>query len=266
MLRTVLDLEKYTIGAEDGTIGRVKDFYFDDEAWVVRYIVVKTGAWLVGREVLISPFSIGNPDAEGKVLPVSITKEQVRNSPPIDSQKPISRQHEIGYLGYYGYPYYWGGTGLWGASAYPAAMLTGLSLGGAQADGAGCPTEARRGQNDDQHLRSCEAVKGYHIHATDGDIGHVEGFLVDDQTWAIRYLIVNTSNWWVGHQVLVAAEWIEDVSWWQSKVTTTLNRQQIKDAPAYDPGRALNRSDEEGIYLHYNRRAYWQAIKGHEAA
>ena len=125
MLRSVSELEKYTIGAADGAIGSVKDCYFDDEAWVIRYLVVATGAWLVGREVLISPFSVGDPDENARVLPVSLTKDQVRHSPNIDSEKPVSRQHEIGYSAYYGYPNYWGGAGFWGEVAYPRAVMTG---------------------------------------------------------------------------------------------------------------------------------------------
>jgi hypothetical protein len=277
MFRSVTDLEKYTIDATDGTIGRVKDCYFDDEAWVIRYFVIETGAWLVGREVLISPFSVGDPDDKAKLLPVSITKDQVKHSPSIDSQKPVSRQHEMGYSAYYGYPCYWGGTGLWGESAYPSAMLTGLGLGlgasdiayrKAQANNEDT-ADAREGQrhtNVDQHLRSCEAVRGYHVHACDGDIGHVDGFLVDERTWAIRYLIVNTSNWWLGHQVLVAPAWFDEVGWVHSKLTTGLTRQDIKDAPAYDPLLSLNRDHEEGIYRHYRRRGYWHDKKELEAA
>ena len=104
----------------------MKDFYFDDLAWVVRYLVVETGSWLSSRKVLISPIAIGHPDWAERVLPVSITKEQVKNSPDIDTDKPVSRQHEMQYLGYYGYPSYWGGAGLWGSGAYPGAMLTGV--------------------------------------------------------------------------------------------------------------------------------------------
>jgi PRC-barrel domain protein len=276
MLRSVTELEKYTIGAADGTIGSVKDCYFDDEAWVIRYLVVETGAWLVGREVLISPFSVGDPDEKGRVLPVSITKDQVRNSPGIDSQKPVSRQHEMGYSAYYGYPYYWGGAGPWGAGAYPGAMLMGgLGMGASDigytrpngnADDAAYTRETQGHANDEQHLRSCEAVKGYHIHATDGDIGHVDGFLADEQTWAIRYLIVNTSNWWLGHQVLIAPDWFEEVSWVYSKVTTSLTRQEINNAPAYDSLLSLNRGAEEGIYRHYQRKGYWHDKNGREAA
>jgi len=276
MLRSVSELEKYTIGAADGAIGSVKDCYFDDEAWVIRYLVVATGAWLVGREVLISPFSVGDPDENARVLPVSLTKDQVRHSPNIDSEKPVSRQHEIGYSAYYGYPNYWGGAGFWGEVAYPRAVMTGGAGLRSSADAhprsqdhpehALYARETTRQTNEDQHLRSCEAVKGYDLHATDGDIGRVDGFLVDERTWAIQYLIVNTSNWWSGHQVLIAPAWFEDVSWVYSKVTTSLTRQEVKNAPAYDSQLALNRGDEEGIYRHYRRQGYWHDKNGREAA
>jgi hypothetical protein len=258
MLRNSSDLETFRIGASDGTIGSVKDFYFDDDAWVIRYVVVDTGGWLGGREVLISPFSIGTPDWDEQILPVTITKEQVKHSPLIDTDRPVSRQQETAYLGYFGYPYYWGGAGLWGESAYPGAMLGGVAFDSDVAyTKAALAEDKRRHALDDPHLRSCTAVKGYHLHATDGDIGHIQGFIVDERTWAIRYLIVNTSNWWLGHQVLLAPAWIDEVSWVDSKVATSLNRQQIKDAPVYDPEGQLSRGDEEGIYRHYGRRGYW---------
>jgi hypothetical protein len=126
--------------------------------------------------------------------------------------------------------------------------------------------EAQRHASDDHHLRSCAAVKGYHVHASDGDIGHVDGFLVDERTWAIRYLVVNTSNWWLGHQVIIAPAWIRDVSWTSSTVTTSLSRQEVKDSPAYDSGVAPSRVDEEGIYRHYQREGYWHEKHGREAA
>ena len=275
MLLNVKELESYRIGASDGVIGSVKDFYFDDDSWVIRYVVVDTSAWLGGRDVLISPYSIGVPDVGGKLLPVSITKERVKSSPSIDIHKPVSRQHEMEYLGYYGYPYYWGGTGLWGEGAYPGAMLGGVGLTGsdlaftraqAASDRGELQAEEARRAHEDPHLRSCNAVKGYHLQATDGEVGHVQGYLVDDRSWAIQYLIVNTSNWWVGHQVLVAPEWIEDVSWLYSKVNVNLNRQQIKDAPTYDPNVALSREDEAGLYRHYGRKTYWPAGASRAAA
>ncbi|MBK5207437.1 MAG: PRC-barrel domain-containing protein [Polaromonas sp.] len=261
MLRSMNDLEDCAIRATDGTIGQVKDLYFDDKAWVIRYLVVDTGTWLSSRKVLISPIAIGHPNWMEKVLPVSITKEKVKNSPAIDTDKPVSRQHEMAYMGYYGYPYYWGGAGFWGGGAYPGMLMTGYSGFGAarpEVEEAYARAEAARHQDDDLHLRSCKAVKGYHIHASDGDIGHVQGLLVDEETWAIRYIIVDTSNWWLGHQVLIAPQWIQDVSWPDAKVSVNLTRQAVKDAPAYDAAAQLDRNQESGIYEHYGRPGYWE--------
>jgi hypothetical protein len=260
MLRSAKTLEGFAIGATDGKIGKVKDFYFDDQAWAIRYVVADTGSWL-GREVLISPYSIGEPDWATRLLPVKVTKEQIRNCPGIDSDMPISRQHERSYLGYYGYPFYWGGAGLWGEDSYPGTMLA--EMGESAYRGY---LKSPSDEEGDPHLRSCEAVKGYHIHASDGDIGHIQGFVVDDYTWSIRYLIVNTSNWWVGHQVLVSPEWIQEISWPQSKVTTNLDREAIKTSPPYDGSGALDRDAEVVIYNHYDRNGYWQEKRTRVAA
>lgn len=263
MLRNVKDLEGYAVGATDGTIGHVNDFYFDDRAWVVRYLVVDAGAWLASRKVLVSPIAIGRPDWAERLLPVQLTKEQVRNSPDIDTDKPVSRQHEMDYLEYYGYPYYWGGAGYWGVGMYPNLMMPGYGGYGspqairAEEQGAYARAEAEHARAEDPHLRGCRAVMKYHVHATDGDIGHVDGMLLDDATWAVRYLIVNTSNWWQGHQVLVAPQWIDDVRWSDSKVSVKLTRQAIKDAPVYEPESAPDRGHEVGLYKHYGRAGYW---------
>jgi hypothetical protein len=235
MLRGLKDLESYAIHATDGNIGQVKDFYFDDEAWVIRYLVVGTGTWLAGRKVLISPIAIGHPNWTERILPVSITKEQVKESPDIDTEKPVSRQHELRYVAYYGYQNYWGGAGLWGAVPYPSMM----------------------DQAEDLHLRSCKAIIGHHIQATDGEIGHVQGLLVDDETWAIRYLVADTANWWLGHRVLIAPQWIQEVSWSNTAVSVDLTRQAVKGAPPYDSAAQLEREQEVGIYKHYGLPGYW---------
>ena len=198
MLRSMKDMEDYTIGATDGSIGRVKDFYFDDQAWVIRYLIVATGDESPQRKVLISPISIGRPNWSEKILPVSLTRAQVRKSPDIDTDKPVSRQHEMGYLGYYGYGTYWGGGGLWGAGIYPDELQAGLQNEVSGADA--------RHPGDDVHLRSGNEIMRYYVHASDGDLGHVQGLIVDEKSWAIRYIIVNTSNWWLGHEVLIAPE------------------------------------------------------------
>jgi sporulation protein YlmC with PRC-barrel domain len=249
------DMEDYTIGATDGIIGRVQDFYFDDEAWVIRYLVVKGGNGSSRRQVLISPIAIGQPNWSEKILPVSLTRAQIQSSPDIDTHKPVSRQHEMGYLGYYGYGMYWGGGGLWGAGIYPDELQAGLQ------------TEAVNGevphQGDDVHLRSGNAIMRYYVHASDGDIGHVQGLIVDEKSWAIRYIIVNTSNWWLGHQVLIAPEWIDDVDWAESKLSIDLTRQAIKDSPHYDPSASLSREQEAQIHTHYGRAGYWPRESKH---
>lgn len=261
MLRSEKSLEGFTIGATDGAIGKVKDFLFDDQAWAIRYVVVDTSSWLGGREVLVSPYGIGKPNWVAKALPVNVTQEQIKNSPGIETDKPVSRQNERSYLGYYGYPYYWGGTGLWGEESYPGTRLTGMEASAYR----GYLT-APSDDDGDPHLRSCEAVKGYHVHASDGDIGHIQGFIVDDYTWSIRYLIVNTSNWWVGHEVLVSPEWIQDFSYSESKVTTNLDREAIKASPVYDANVVLNRDAEADIYNHYGRHGYWPENRNRVAA
>ncbi len=263
MLRNNQDLENFKISASDGEIGHVKDFYFDDDAWAARYLVVETGTWLSSRKVLISPISVREPDWVGRTLPVSITKEQVRNSPAIDTDKPVSRQHEEQVLGYYGYPYYWGGGGMWGEGLYPYAMVpgyAGYAVDQVEFDRemqAYARDERARHRNDNPHLRSCKAVTGYHIQASDGEIGHVSGFLVDDQTWAIRYLVIDTSNWWVGHKVLIAPPWIQGVHWSDETVAVDLTREAIKSAAPYNPDAGWSRDQELDLYRHYGRSGYW---------
>jgi len=266
MLRSLDDLKQYAIHATDGDIGRVSDFYFDDVGWAIRYLVVDTGSWLTGRKVLITPISIGKPGWPNKTLPVAITMEQVKNSPDIDTEKPVSRQHEGEFLGYYGYPDYWDGAGLWGAGVYPGMMVPGLS----NDELLRLPTRGRvddrtrqfkpspEHKADDVHLRSCREVSGYHIHASDGDIGHVSGMLVDEQTWAIRYLIIDTSNWWLGHQVLIAPLWIDQIQWPEEQVSVNLTRQQIQDAMTYDATVRLERTQETEMHEHYGRVGYWE--------
>ena len=271
MLRSMKDLENCTIGATDGAIGKVKDFYFDDDDWAVRYLVVETGSWLDSRQVLISPISLLKPDWAARSLPASITQAQVRHSPGIDTDKPVSRQHEQDYLGYYGYPAYWGGTGLWGEGVVPYGLVPeSVGSGGFVATRAEQEREAEayaaakraRHRQDDPHLHSCQAVIGYHLQATDGEIGHVEGMLVDEETWAIRYLIVNTSNWWLGHQVLVAPQWVSAVHWAEESVFIDLTRVSIQEAPPFDSTAELNRLTEMGLYKHHGRPGYWSGGAG----
>jgi hypothetical protein len=245
VLRASGDILGCTLGAQDGTIGTVTDFYIDDEVWVIRYLIVSTADGTPDRKVLIMPAVLGTPDWAGKVLPVTITREQVRGSPDIDTDKPVSRQQEMGYLGYYGYGKYWGGGGLFGAAAYPDILQAGLQPRPAVHGGQG---------SDDPHLRSGNVLLRYYIHAADGDIGHVDGFIVDDRSWAIRYLVVQTSNWWPGNRVLVAPETIDAVSWADCMISLDTTRDAVREAPPYDASQPIG--VEPDLYRHASRDSH----------
>jgi PRC-barrel domain len=225
MLTNANRLKGLVIQATDGEIGTVDQFYFDDETWAIRYLTVETGGWLGDRQVLISPISVVHAAWQAKRLDVALTKKQVENSPNIDTHKPVSRQHEAEYLGYYGYPYYWGGPYLWGPAYYP------LGLAVPTASSKEALADRIRRESMDSHLRSTEAITGYHIQATDGEIGHLEGFIVDDEVWAIRYIVVATRNWWPGKKILISPSWIQDASWEASKVYVGLSQHTIKNGP-----------------------------------
>ena len=251
MLKHANHLKGLAIRATDGEIGTVDQLYFDDESWTIRYLTVKTGSWLEDREVLISPFSVTNVDWPAKRLDVALTKKQVKDSPSIDTQRPVSRQYETEYLGYYGYPDYWGSPFLWGPVSYPLGSAIPLAVSkDALAD------KIRRATTD-SHLRSTAAVTGYHIEAMDGEIGHVAGFFMDDETWAIRYIEVATRNWWPGKKVLFSPEWIQKVSWVDSKVYVGLYRDAIQTGPPFVDSVPLTREYEDRLYRHYGRPPYW---------
>jgi hypothetical protein len=244
-------LNGFAIHAKDGEIGTVDQFYFDDETWAIRYLTVDTGGWLGGRKVLISPISVSNADWQARRLDVALTKKQVENSPDILTHQPVSRQHEAAYLGYYGYQTYWGGPNMWGPVSYPSGLVGPIDASPAEL------ADMLRRESPDSHLRSAEAVTGYNIDAADGEIGHVAGFIIDDRAWAIRYIEVATQNWWPGKKVLVSPNWVERVSWAESKVLVALTRESIQNGPAYDESMPISREYENRLYAHYGRPPYW---------
>ena len=254
MIRSIKHLKKFELVAADGRVGAVDDFYFDDQRWAIRYVVADTGNWLPGRRVLISPMSVARTEWGEQRLLLSITRDQVKDSPPIDAHRPVSRQHEADYLSYYGYPYYWGHAGLWGAHAYPMLPSPAeLARARARTD----ELRQQAAEQGDTHLRSSSDVLHYGIRATDGDLGHVEDFLFDDWSWAIRYLVVDTSKWWFGKHVLVAPEWIGDISWAERTVAVDVSRDSLKSAPQYDRAEHVDRQWEASYYGHLQRPGYW---------
>jgi hypothetical protein len=224
MLRSIKQLYGNKLGALDGDIGHVKDFYFDDQNWAVRYVVADTGSWLTGRLVLISPYSLGRLAQAGKVLSVNLTRKQIEDSPSIESHKPVSRQYEEEYHNYYGWPYYWQGDALWGMSGVPMMALPSKPS---------AAESAAQTNRPDAHLRSAKAVNGYHLRATDALLGHVCDFMMDDQSWAIGQLVIKTGNRFSGKEVQVPASKADRISYEDSTVFLAMTSEAVEQSPAH---------------------------------
>lgn len=245
MLRSLKQMKGFYLVASDGDLGTVDDVYFDDDHWTVRYMVVDTGGWLSGRQVLIMPHAVSRVDFEDRSVHVKLSKQQIEDSPSIDSDKPVSRQHEKSLYDYYGFPYYWGSPFAWGAAGVPgfAGIVTpaGLPVDAASAESARHVEslhEAEEDQQADPHLRSGREVMGYSIHASDGNIGHVEDFLFNEEDWSLQMMEIDTRDWLPGKHVLVPAHSIREVSWDGQRVDIGMTKDEIsnsQDADSVNP-------------------------------
>jgi hypothetical protein len=252
MLRNAHSFERFELHARDAVLGHVRDLYFDDEHWIVRYFVADTGGWLAGRRVLISTTAVQRPEWERRLLPVDLTQEQVRNSPGVDIEQPVSRDEELLLTQYYNWPTYWGLSGAGYADgnmgmSVPPPVLPDPALEKLVRDRVTHSIVA------EHHLRSVRNVTGHAIEATDGAIGHVEDFLVDDQRWEICYLVVDTRNWLPGKKVLIAPDWIAQIGWETEKVFVDLSRQAVQGSPPYDPAHPPAEDYMRRLHDHYGR-------------
>jgi len=253
MKRSINSLLGYTIKGTDGEIGKVEEFYFDDRTSTIRYMVVKTGGWFSGKKVLVSTEAFQKPDWESKTFSVNLTLEKIKNSPEIDIDKPVSLQQEELMRGYYSWPGYYGygmfgywGLGMWG---YPVAEVNATENELKQ-------MKATEHEHDNPHLRSTQEVTGYDIHATDGDIGEVEDFIIDDTTWKIYFLVVETGNWFSGKKVLISPQWIKDVKWQEQEVSINHSKDEVKNSPEYDSSQEINETYEHSINDYYGKEIY----------
>ena len=256
MLRSIYETIGYKLKAGDDVFGKVRDFLFDEDQWTIRWLVADTGSWLPGRKVLISPITLGDPDWNAGQFPVRMTREEIEKSPGLDLDAPVSRQYEKRWLDEYGWPYYWGpglmagGGGVWAGAMEPQALL--MQQQREDKDYDATPEE------EDDVLRSVTGVLGYHLQAADGDCGHVEDFIIDETTWTIGYLVVDTRNWLPGRKVLIAPAWMQSIDWADRVVTCGLQQEQIKNSPEYDPTEPITRDYEQQLYDFYGRPVYWR--------
>lgn len=234
-LRKLNDLKGYSLNAIDGEIGELEEIYFDDEYWVVRYLIVSTGNWLQEDRVLIVPGVINGIFEEIRSIDVELTRDQIRHCPPVDTEMPVARHYEQEYHNHYGWEPYWSVDPMLGSSAYIPQPVDDV------------PAKVP----EDPHLRSSNEVEGYRIHASNGNIGHVNDFIVEDKGWKISYLEIDTRNWLPGKHVLIAPSWVRQIVWAEHEVTVDLSREIIQTAPAYDPSELISHEYEVALHKHY---------------
>jgi hypothetical protein len=250
MLFAVSGLIGCPIAASDGRIGAVKDFLFDDRSWGIRWVEVDTGGWLPGRKVLIHPSAVSPLSvppkprlpmmSQGDLLEVAVnlTRRQIEESPEAREDDPVSKDMASLLYDYYGWDPDWGATNS-GESAIVAEAAEHRAAG------------IESGPEGDPHLHSAASVAGYHVHASDGELGHVENLLADDARWDIRYLVIATRNWWPGKVVRLAPYAVTDVDWLDHQVRLNVTRDQVKSAPAWDPLAMMDEVGEQQLRRHF---------------
>jgi hypothetical protein len=222
MERTINGLIGCRMEARDGDGGRVDDVYFDDESWAVRYLVLKTDAWLSGRKVLIAPLALMEDGGMIGVFRVNLTQDQIRNSPDIDTDKPVSRQQEIELYGHYAWKGYWE-SGFYAQGVGEIKEVSNM------------PQNERSGSAVDLHLRATSYVTGFHVHGTDGEFGHICNFVIDDRTWMVLNLVVDTGHLPVGKKVLVAVDHIIQMQWNDSEIYLNETKADIEKSTVFEP-------------------------------
>jgi hypothetical protein len=255
MLFATSGLKGASVEASDGRAGTVKDFLFHDESWKIRWMVVDTGTWLPGRKVLIhpsviAPLDVAPPSDQGLsmmgmhrlALSVRLTQQQIEASPDIREDEPVSKQMESRVYDYYGWDPYWG-------SSHFGVVVT--------AEPVSLPPKMADASGGDPHLRSVTAVNHDHVHATDGDIGHIANFLADDVNWDIRYLVIATSNWWPGKHVLLSPYAVQEIDWLERHIRLNVTRDQVKSSPPWDPITMSDQISEQRLHSHYGWPGYW---------
>ncbi|HET9241284.1 MAG TPA: hypothetical protein VFO10_28725 [Oligoflexus sp.] len=259
MLYRASALIKIGVQAVDRGAGIIKDLYFDDRAWKIRYCVVDTGSWLSGRQVLISPEALTALDAEAGAFQSKLTEEQIKNSPGADTEKTVSRQYEEYLSSYYGWSPYWSTPqavssfpGIYTYPPYPAGISRTLDLlSSATPKSPSEEGQSYPGQAEESHLRSFLEVKSYGLRALDGDLGHVEDLLIDAADWSVTHVIVDTRTWWPGGEVVVDRGMIQAINWEDRVMMVAMVRDEVKEAPPYSRDLSLSESFQTKVSQYY---------------
>ncbi|MFT4803598.1 MAG: hypothetical protein ACJAZM_000569 [Cyclobacteriaceae bacterium] len=235
MKRSIKSLIGFTLSATDGEIGKVREFYFDEYTWTIRYLVVGNVTWLSDRVVLISTEALLSVDWANKKFLVDLNKDQIENSPDINTNEPVSRQEEIKLNSYYAWAAYWG-PGYYGTG--PTTDLKQEIL------------EQSVGAENNQ-LRSTYKVSGYSVTASNGKIGDVEGFMMDDVNWKINFMLIDIGQWLPGKKVLLSPDLIKKIDWKTASVIVNTTVAHVKQSPGYDPDQELNEAYSLALHNYY---------------
>jgi len=242
MLLPAKNFVGFKLRAQDGDMGKAHDFLFDDHHWVIRYLVADTGGGFLGREILIPPEALQPVDVPGRFLPVGLTKDQIKNGLPVESHQPVSRQLDSRYPSCYAFPFDADAFSPWGLNL---SFLMG-------------PPDHRTGgrlqEAGDPHLKSTGDVVGHRIQARDGEWGQVEDFIINEETWTIRYLVVTTGSRRGGKRILVSSQRINGMDEDRSTVFVSHTVEALKNSPEYT-AESLNQDYEARLYHHYYRRS-----------
>ena len=216
--------------------------------------MVDTIKWLPGKKVLLSPISFDHVDSKNSTVNVLASTDTVKNAPNKNENEPVSKQDEVNLANHYGWPNYWSTVGPWGGFANPSVLAVSNKVAEIQD-----ATEAD--YIDEHHLRSVNEIKGdftgYSVEGSDGKIGHVSDFVIDDTNWEISYLVVETSRLLVGNFILIAKDWVQDIHWSDKKVFVDIAEEQAKEAADFDTEKPITREYEAELYSKLGKPKHW---------
>jgi uncharacterized protein YrrD len=241
MLRRASDIVGCEIISSDGAIGKVYDIVFGED-WVFQYLVIDIGGWFGGRRLALAFDVVEAIDEDQRSIHVPLSKNDIENCPNVASRNTAAEEAEA-LLGK-----------IWMWTPNSVAHL---------------PEEIRRvldseatvaeKQVAEEHvqsrLRSFRETDGYHIAASDGDIGHLQDLLVDGDTWRIQYLAVNAGNWFFQRNVVIPVQSLESIHWADRRVHLSLLRDEVKHSPEYDPDEPVAQAYEQALRDHYGQES-----------
>jgi len=228
MLLSLKELAGFSIQAQDGEIGKVSDFYFDDQEWVVRHLIDKTGFGLLGRQTLITPDVIEMINLDARKLTVSLIREQIENGPTRSQEKPLARDVAKQKAAGQSADRYVSGASAGDETIYAVAPAVQPKV---------IPIKREMAQDvtsDEPNLHSSNDVIGYRISTNNGLIGQIVDLFIDDETWAIQYLVISSKKELDNKRILIAPESIDWISWKQKSVSVSLEKEKIKDCPNFN--------------------------------